>query len=93
MRTLPDCIRPNLKILFIETNPRLKSVRIGHYFAGSSNMFWRLLHESKLTEERLTTKTDSSILDYEYGLTDVVKRPTRSTTELLRTDADGQGKD
>ena len=92
MKTLPDYIRSNLKILFIGTNPGLKSVRIGHYFAGHNNMFWKLLYESKLTEERFTTELDFKLLDYEYGLTDVVKRPTRSTTELKKIDATGARK-
>ena len=92
METLPDHIKLNLKILFVGTNPGLKSVRIGHYFAGSSNMFWKLLYESKLTEERLTTESDFKIITYKYGLTDVVKRPTRSTTELRRIDATGARK-
>ena len=92
METLPDYLKQNLNILFIGTNPGLKSVRIGHYFAGSSNMFWKLLFESKLTDKRLTTDIDSHILDYKYGLTDVVKRPTRSTTELRKTDAVGARK-
>jgi len=92
MKTLPDHIKPNLKILFVGTNPGLKSVRIGHYFAGSSNMFWKLLFESELTEERLITENDIKILKYGFGLTDVVKRPTRSTTELRRLDAVGARK-
>ena len=92
MKTLPDHIRPNLKILFVGTNPGLKSVKIGHYFAGSSNMFWKLLFESKLTDKRLTTELDFKVLEYGYGLTDVVKRPTRSTTELKRMDANGARK-
>ncbi|MBS3926282.1 MAG: mismatch-specific DNA-glycosylase [Nitrosarchaeum sp.] len=92
MKTLPDRVKPNLEILFVGTNPGLKSARIGHYFAGTSNMFWKLLFESGLTENRLTTELDNRIINYGYGLTDVVKRPTRSTTELRRIDANGSRK-
>ncbi len=92
MRTLPDIIEPKLRVLFIGTNPGAKSVRIGHYFAGASNMFWKLLYESKLTDERLTTESDYKVRFYGYGLTDVVKRPTRSTTELRKTDGKGAKK-
>jgi len=87
MKTLPDLIEPNLKVLFIGTNPGAKSARIGHYFAGASNMFWKLLFESKLTKERLTTKSDYKVLEYGYGLTDVIKRPTRSTSDLNKNDS------
>ena len=76
-------------MLFVGTNPGAKSARIGHYFAGASNMFWRLMHESGLTGERPTTETDHRMLDYGYGLTDVVKRPTRSTSDLTWQDGAG----
>ncbi len=81
-----------MDVLFVGTNPGIKSARIGHYFAGTSNMFWRLLYESKLTEERLRTEFDFKITNYGYGLTDVVKRPTRSTSELRKDDGRGSRK-
>jgi len=87
MKTLPDLILPDLQVLFVGTNPGAKSARIGHYFAGTSNMFWRLLYESNLTLERLNTKLDYKVLEYGYGLTDVIKRPTRSTSELNKKDS------
>lgn len=89
MKTLPDMVRDGLDVLFVGTNPGAKSALIGHYFAGASNMFWRLMHEAGFTGERLTTETDRRMLDYGYGLTDVVKRPTRSTADLRG--ADGRG--
>ena len=92
VKTLPDLIRPMLKIVFVGTNPGAKSAKIGHYFAGKSNMFWKLLFESKLTSKRLTTETDDELLNYEYGLTDVIKRPTRSTSELRSIDGAGARK-
>ena len=92
MKTLPDLFEPGEQILFVGTNPGTKSARIGHYFAGTSNMFWKLLYEAKLTDERLTTELDFKLRDYGYGLTDVIKRPTRSTTELRKMDAKGAKK-
>ena len=89
IETLPDLVQPGMKVVFVGTNPGAKSARIGHYFAGSSNMFWKILYESSLTEERLTTKTDRKLIAYGYGLTDVIKRPTRSTSELRRYDGNG----
>ena len=89
MKTLPDLVSDGLDVLFVGTNPGAKSARIGHYFAGASNMFWRLMHEAGFTGERLTTEADRRMLDYGYGLTDVVKRPTRSTADLRG--ADGRG--
>lgn len=92
MKTLPDLVEPGLKALFVGTNPGIKSARIGHYFAGTSNMFWKLLYESKLTAERLTTEDDFKVKNFGYGLTDVIKLPTRSTTELKRDYAYGSKK-
>ncbi len=92
LKTLPDLVEPELQVLFVGTNPGAKSARIGHYFAGTSNMFWKLLYESTLTDRRLSTEFDYQLLEYSYGLTDVVKRPTRSTTELRKTDAKGAKK-
>ena len=86
MKTLPDIVQPGMKAVFVGTNPGTKSARIGHYFAGTSNMFWKLLYESNLTEERLRTELDRRLVAYGYGLTDVVKRPTRSTSELRKDD-------
>ncbi len=52
-------------------------------------MFWKLLYEAGFTRKRLSTESDSTMLDYGYGLTDVVKKPTRSTTNLKGRDGDG----
>jgi len=50
-------------------------------------MFWKLLYESKLTKECLATELDYKVLEYGYGLTDVIKRPTRSTSDLNKMDS------
>ncbi len=84
LRPLPDILKKNLKILFVGTSPGVRSSQIGHYFAGKSNVFWRLLFESGLTEERLTTENDAKMLEYGYGLTDIVKTPTRTVADIKR---------
>lgn len=82
MRPLRDFVKKNLQILFVGTSPGFRSSKIGHYFAGRNNLFWKLLFESGLTSKRLTTEQDFKIIEYNYGLTDVVKRPTRSTSDI-----------
>ena len=79
---LRDIIKPNLKILFVGISPGKLSANAGHYFAGPSNVFWRLLYESGLTSKRLTSDEDWDVLKYKIGLTDIVKKPTTSTKEL-----------
>ncbi|MDE1818298.1 MAG: mismatch-specific DNA-glycosylase [Thaumarchaeota archaeon] len=82
LRPLPDILKKNLKILFVGTSPGVRSSQIGHYFAGRSNVFWRLMYESGLTKDRLVTEDDTKMLDYGYGLTDIVKTPTRSVSDI-----------
>lgn len=82
LKPLPDILKKNLKILFVGTSPGQRSSIIGHYFAGKSNVFWRLLYESGLTKVRLTTEQDRKLLHYGYGLTDVVKTPTITVSDI-----------
>ena len=82
LRPLRDIVKKNLKILFVGTSPGVRSSKIGHYFAGGSNVFWKLLHESGLTEERLRTEKDHRLLKHCFGLSDVVKKPMRSTSDI-----------
>ncbi len=85
-KTLPDYLRNGLKIVFVGTNPGLISANLGHYFARPQNPFWKMLYDSGLIPEVLSPKNDSKLLQYGYGLTDLVKRPTRSITDLLNDD-------
>ncbi len=84
LRPLPDIIKKGLQILFVGTSPGTKSSKIGHYFAGHSNVFWRLLYESKLTDRQLKTEEDDYMLNYCYGLTDIIKQPTSNITVIKK---------
>jgi len=81
-RRLPDYLKPGLKVVFVGFNPGERSARIGHYYAGRGNQFWNFLYESGLTTRRLAPEDDSQVLDFGIGLTDVVKRWSRSSSEL-----------
>jgi TDG/mug DNA glycosylase family protein len=72
---LPDHIGPGVRILFVGINPGLRSVAIGHHFAGYSNRFWRLLFESTLTPEPFTYQDDWRLPDWGLGLTNIIQRP------------------
>ncbi|MGB6201063.1 MAG: mismatch-specific DNA-glycosylase [Candidatus Acidiferrales bacterium] len=84
MRTLPDQLRPGMKMIIVGCNPGERSARVGHYYAGRGNMFWPLLYESGIVPELLEYKNDKRLLEFGIGLTDIVKRPTRSMEELER---------
>jgi double-stranded uracil-DNA glycosylase len=79
---LPDIAAPGLRVLFVGINPGLRSAALGHHFAGRSNRFWTLLHESGLVQERLTFEEDRRLLEWGYGLTNLVARPTAGLDDL-----------
>lgn len=63
-------------MLFVGINPGIRSSETGHHFAGFSNRFWILLHESKLVPERITFEDDDRLPEWGYGITNIVPRPT-----------------
>ncbi len=81
-KRLPDHIRPRGRILFVGINPGLRSVAIGHHFAGHSNRFWKLLFESKLTLESFTYQDDWRLPDRGLGLTNIIQRPSAGVDVL-----------
>jgi mismatch-specific thymine-DNA glycosylase len=81
-RELPDYLRPDLEVVFVGINPGERSARMGHYYAGRGNQFWPLLFESGLVPQPLTPQDDHRVLEFGLGLTDVVKRWSKSANEL-----------
>ncbi len=73
---LPDYLAPSLQIVFVGINPGTYSDKIGHYFARKQNLFWTALYESGLVPVPLKPEDDARLLEFGYGLTDVVKRAT-----------------
>jgi TDG/mug DNA glycosylase family protein len=89
---LRDRVRPGIDLLFVGINPGIRSALTGHHFAGYSNRFWKLLHESRLVPERLTYLDDDRLPDFGYGITNLVSRATRGIDELTAGDfAAGRG--
>lgn len=86
MRTLPDYLRRGMKLILIGCNPADRAARVGHYYAGRDNPFWPLLYESGVIPEPIDHKNDKRLIEFGVGITDLVKRPTRSPDELGRED-------
>ncbi|MGE5403767.1 MAG: mismatch-specific DNA-glycosylase, partial [Candidatus Saccharibacteria bacterium] len=82
MRPLPDYLSPNLKIIFVGYNPGERSAAVQHHFAGRNNAFWRLLFDAGLTSRLYTAEEDSHLIEEGYGLTNIVDRPSNSSSEL-----------
>jgi len=83
---LPDYLRLGLKLVFVGFNPGDRSSRVGHYYAGRGNPFWSFLFESGLIPERLRPEEDQRLLEFGVGMTDVVKRWSRSSSDLRAAD-------
>ena len=83
---LPDYLAPGLSILFVGINPGLRSSEVGHHFAGPSNRFWKLLFEAGLVPQMMTPSEDARLLDYGYGLTNLIAKPTVGTSDLTKQD-------
>jgi len=83
---LPDYLAPGLSILFVGINPGLRSSEVGHHYAGHSNRFWKLLFEAGLVPDRMTCEDDGRLLDYGYGLTNLIAKPTAGIQDLVKQD-------
>ena len=81
---LRDRIRPGVRVLFVGINPGVRSALTGHHFAGFSNRFWKLLHESTLVPEPMTFQDDDRLPDWGYGITNIVARATPGIGTLNR---------
>src|SRR4051794_36792622 len=73
---LADRIAPDLRVLFVGINPGVRSAQTGHHFAGFSNRFWKLLHESGLVPQPVTFEDDDRLTEWGYGITNLIARPT-----------------
>jgi TDG/mug DNA glycosylase family protein len=86
-----------LKILFVGSNPHPGSYRRSVPFSNNK-MLWYLLHDAGLlSENRELLRDDSKLKDlylhafkdhYKFGLYDVVHRPTRTTAEVEKPEAE-----
>jgi len=83
---LPDYLRSGLRVVFVGFNPGDRSSQVGHYYAGRGNQFWNLLYESGLVNMPLKPEDDYRLLEFGIGVTDIVKRWSRSSSELRRQD-------
>jgi len=91
-KTVPDLIRPGLRVLFCGINPGLYSAAVGHHFARPGNRFWPALHASGFTDRLLSPFEERELLDAGIGITNVVCRATASADELSRDElTDGAG--
>ena len=75
-----------MKLVIVGCNPSESSVRVGHYYAGRGNEFWPMLYKSGVVPEPFDYHDDKRVIEFGIGLTDLVKKPTKTTAELTRED-------
>lgn len=80
---LQDVIAFGLKVLFCGINPAASAARSGHHFSHRSNRFWRVLYLAGFTPCLIASDQDQAILQYGFGLTAAVRRPTVRAGELF----------
>ena len=73
-------------MLFVGINPGVRSALTGHHFAGFSNRFWKLLHESGLVPEPLGSQDDVRLPEWGYGITNIVARATPGIDTLEKAE-------
>lgn len=81
-KRIPDVIASELGVLFVGINPSLYSAAVGHHFARPGNRFWPALHQSKLTPRLMMPHQDQQLIEYGYGITNLVARATARADEL-----------
>lgn len=81
-KTIRDVIAPNLHVLFCGINPGLYSGATGHHFARPGNRFWPTLYQAGFTPRLLHPTEERELLDYGYGITNLVPRATATADEL-----------
>jgi TDG/mug DNA glycosylase family protein len=70
---LSDLLQPSLRIVLCGTAAGTTSAVQRAYYAHRQNKFWTILHETRLTPERLRPRQYRELLQYRIGLTDLVK--------------------
>jgi TDG/mug DNA glycosylase family protein len=82
---LDDLLRPGLRLVICGTAAGERSAKLGAYYAGPGNKFWRVLHEVGLTPDRALIPSEfRELLSYGIGLTDLAKGVSGMDHTLMR---------
>ena len=83
---LPDRLGEAMDILFVGINPGLMSAYKGHHYSGPNNHFWPCLIDAGFVPDHFTYLDDVKCPEYGIGLTNIVARTTRSSSDLSRAE-------
>jgi len=83
MRTYtPDILAADLDVVFCGINPALTAQADGYNFSSPTNRFWAAIHRAGFTDRQLAPAEERRLLDYGWGITAVVTRPTSGADEV-----------
>ncbi len=90
-KSVPDVISPGLKVLFCGINPGLYTAAVGHHFARPGNRFWPALHLAGFTPRQFSPFEEEKLLNYGYGIVNIVEHATARADELTAEELAGGG--
>lgn len=79
---LPDVLQPGLALVFCGTAAGKRSAAERAYYAHPGNLFWRALHEARITPRQLAPAEFPLLPQFGIGLTDLAKRHSGNDDEL-----------
>ena len=88
---LPDVLTAGLHVVFCGTQAGAVSARLGAYYAGPGNKFWKTLFDTGLIPEPLGPMDFRELPRYGIGFTDVAKRTSGPDAALIRHHVDIAG--
>lgn len=88
---LPDVLTAGLHVVFCGTQAGAVSARLGAYYAGPGNKFWKTMFDTGLIPEPLGPMDFRELPRYGIGFTDVAKRTSGPDTSLMRHHVDSAG--
>jgi double-stranded uracil-DNA glycosylase len=80
IRTLPDYLGPDMRIMLVGLNPSVYSADRGVGFARPGNRFWPAILAAGLVDRDRQPR--DALVDHRVGMTDLVKRATARAAEL-----------
>lgn len=83
-KLVDDVIADDLTVLFCGINPGLYTAAVGHHFARPGNRFWPALHKAGYTPYVLSPHEERRLLEWGYGITNIVARATARADEVSR---------
>ena len=79
-------------MLFCGINPSLYAGATGHHFSRPGNRFWPTLHAAGFTDVRLRPADGERLLEFGYGMTNLVERATAGADELSAAEQRGRAR-